>query len=769
MKSVKFKSDMSTICKLTLVFFLLMNVYQLLPILNEGFLFGDDNTSNFVYTVRISEMLRAGNFRFWFPDYSMGQPLFFYYQPIPHLLTACVYLVFPFLEPILLYKALIILGITLIPLSMYIGMRWMNFTELMCLIGALVVCSVSSWRGFGFEVNTLFRWGQYSHLWGLVLSPLVIGYNYKNFFGERKLFLAVVSLGLLFLTHAVMGIVACAAVGSLFLISSWDWNTKTKDLFFFIKLFTGVGAIASIIILPNMLFDNFVDGFSTVDKEKHFGIGLEKTIQYFWNGNFFDKNHWKLITPGVSIGIVAVCFLLTRYNSLIKTERQQVLFLIVNLLIGIVLISGTQSFPFLKYTPVINSVLFLRLLPYIHFIGILLLAFGFGRIIMYAIDNYTGVSDELQFTKFFAFSICLLSIVLATHRSNLNFNSKANVYNHLGANPTKSIGFAEVIDTLNQYPHGRIHMEKIATHFELHLPPLYADKPITKFVAASSHTNLGLYYLKNIDWESQHQMNLFNIQYLLSKKDHPIPDFVDPILKNDRYNLSKTTSSSGYFDIVHANTVVQSHNQAARKLLLNWMERPELLEQKEHIALSGDLSRNYFEEKGFKTFISLKGGNKRVPATLCTIKNKEAQELLSTEINEPFGYYLSKRMSKDTATTTISSEILEEYHEDGYYRANIAVHNVSDDALTWAMVKVNAHPDWTAKVDGKEVEWVQMSPCFMAVPISRGIHTIEFKFGISPIRKSLLLLAFLTILGLGIRALLQNRKQEKRYFEALEL
>jgi len=158
------------IIPISLLIFSLFNIYLLSPVLQEGFLYGDDSTSNYAYTIRVAEMIAAGNFRFWLPDFSMGQPLFFYYQPLPHLLTALLYLIFPFAEPLLIYKLLVLSGFVLIPLSMYQGMRWMDFSKSMCWIGAIGVLGINSWRGFGFEYQTLFWWGQYSHLWGLVIG-----------------------------------------------------------------------------------------------------------------------------------------------------------------------------------------------------------------------------------------------------------------------------------------------------------------------------------------------------------------------------------------------------------------------------------------------------------------------------------------------------------------------------------------------------------------------------------------------------------------------
>ncbi len=741
-----------------LVLFTLSNLYLLSPILGEGFLYGDDNTSNFAYTVRISEMISAGNFRFWFGDYSMGQALFFYYQPLPHLCTALIYLAFPFADPVFLYKLIVLLLIVLLPFTMYQGMRWMGFTKVMCLLAALICYSVSSWRGFGFELNTLFRWGQYSHLWGLVLTPIAVGYAYKSFFGERKLFLPVTLLGVLFLTHTVMGIVACLAIASLFLISEWKLTQKRNDAIYLAKIFIGVFCIAAVILVPNLLYEDYVDGFSTVDQEKHFGIGLSAAFTKFFKGEIFDQNNFPVLTVCIvlALWIGGFCYLKNKSAIAVVTERRLLLFLGLNFILSIVLISGAQTFPFLKYTPVYNSVLVLRLLPLWHFIAILTVSFGLGKFIAYAGQSSRTAIPEIQFLKYTAQVVILVLVVYLGYRQQDLFTKKAKVYNLIGAASNRNPGYKEALSFLKTQAHGRLHMAGVKSHFESHLPALLADKPASKFFAASSHTNLGLFYLKHMKDTLSCHYNLFGLPYLLDKTKQDRKGIGTSIFKNRQYEIYQTTAQNSYFDITHANTVCFSHNQAARTLVLNWMHTPELLDHKEHIVIAEDRPRSYFEAKGFTKFIELEQEDKRVAAKAFTLENTKTQEKIESHVGEAVGKYLSQEL--DTTASSSYGQVLAAQMEDGYYQATLKVSPNEKDSLLWATLKVNAHPDWIAKVDGEVVDWVQMSPCFMAVPISAGTHVVEFEFGISPLRKALLGLSLLTIIGLWGMEVLQAER-----------
>ena len=68
-----------------------INAYLLAAIFQPGYVRGWDHAAHYVYTLRWSEMFTDGNFRFRLPYYSMGQPLYYYYQPLPHVMTALLH------------------------------------------------------------------------------------------------------------------------------------------------------------------------------------------------------------------------------------------------------------------------------------------------------------------------------------------------------------------------------------------------------------------------------------------------------------------------------------------------------------------------------------------------------------------------------------------------------------------------------------------------------------------------------------------------------
>ena len=56
------------------------------------------------------------------------------------------------------------------------------------------------------------------------------------------------------------------------------------------------------------------------------------------------------------------------------------------------------------------------------------------------------------------------------------------------------------------------------------------------------------------------------------------------------------------------------------------------------------------------------------------------------------------------------------------------------------------HPNWKAIIDKKEVKPIILSPFFMGIPLSKGLHTVLFYYSPPLTRTILLLLSFIVLL-----------------------
>ncbi len=735
------------------------------PLFGEGFISGHDNTSHYIYSLRLAEMIGEGNFRLWLPDFSMGMPLFYYYQPIPHCLTALSFLLFPGIDSLLLMKGIVVFLLTLLPLSIYQGFRWMDIPKTICLVSALLTFGIQSWIGLGFELRSILGWGLYAQLWGMVLAPLTIGYVYKSYFGKRSLFLPVTLLGILLLTHVLSGIIACLSIGLLIFVSRWNWQQKLKDALYLTKVYLGAFAIASVLLVPTLLGGNYISGYFKLDEEHHLGLGLFKTVQYFLNGNMFDYNRLPIFTLLLIGGLLTYAYQLQKQRKYAKElQSPSSLFILLNFGMAFFLIAGAQTFSFLQYTPLYNNLPFLRLLSHLHLFALPIIGFSIVFAFHYLYTTYQATKLNKSIVRNTSMGLAFLPfLALVFYLGNTQFSNLSKYAKTYQVH--KDNEFIEALDFLKTQDYGRVNVTSITGSAHYYLPSINANKPIGRFYAAGNRSNLGQFYLHKFNNQNANHYELFAYNYLLTDYDKEYPSFGEAIFKNKQYRIFKTTQQHNFFEVVRSNTLVQSHNQAARHLLTYWMKQANFLDQKNHLAIVADQNPSYFDAKGFSNFIQLQRKDERLSASKFTLHNQGASEHIETIIDledKGLAQYLNQQM--DTLPQNSLGQIVNEYTEEGYYKAELEVFpsNTQDvNALQWVLLKVNAHPDWQAKVNGQIVEWTQMSPCFMAVPLKAGKHIVEFEFGVSRLRIALLGLGFLTIIGLGLWEVIQTKRAMK--------
>ncbi len=745
---------------IVLFLFSLLNIVLLSPIFQEGLINGHDNTSHYIYSLRLAEMVQEGNFRLWLPDFSMGMPLFYYYQPIPHCATAAIFLLFPMVEPLLLMKIIVVALLTLLPLSIYQGFRWMGLPRSICLLTSLLTFSIQSWQGLGFELRAVLGWGLYAQLWGMVLTPLAIAYVYKSYWGNRSLWLPTCLIGILLLTHILSGIIACLSIGLLIFMHQLDKKESIKGLFYITKIYIGAFAIAALLLIPTLLGGAYISGYFKLDETHHLGLGLQKAIHFFFNGKLFDGKRLPVFTITLIMSIGLGIFLSDKkqwFNN-IGLQAKAAGFIILNFIMAFLLLAGAKTFTFLQYTPLYDNVPFLRLLSHLHFFSLPIIGFGLiilGKFILQASISIKNWRDALLRIACFIGLTFIACYFLHSQVKQFGQYAKANVM----SNP-KAV--EEVSDFLGQLEGDRVNVAKVpgAAYY---LPALQ-NKAIGRFYAAGNRSNLGQYYLHKFNNQSPLHYELFGFPYLMAANYKEYKYLTNVIFNNERFRIYKTTSQQQYFDIVRTNTVTLSQNQAARQLLTYWMKNKDFLLQKNHIAIADQHPKRFFQENGFSNFIELQRKDKRLAASQFTLANEANAEHLKTIIDlkdDGLANYLNHQI--DSIPENGWGNIIKESIEDGYYKAEIEVFPQENDAQAlWAMLKVNAHMDWQAKVDGQRVDWVQMSPCFMAVPITPGTHIVEFEFGVSPLRWALCGLSLLTIIGLGCYEVFSRREPKRK-------
>ncbi|MFT5859215.1 MAG: hypothetical protein ACI865_001315 [Flavobacteriaceae bacterium] len=109
-----------------------------------------------------------------------------------------------------------------------------------------------------------------------------------------------------------------------------------------------------------------------------------------------------------------------------------------------------------------------------------------------------------------------------------------------------------------------------------------------------------------------------------------------------------------------------------------------------------------------------------------------AEAVVSGEFDKITKYpliFLASELDKDHNIDTTSIDTLshQKLRIDGFNPNNITI-NVQSTTSSYLVYVQNHHPSWNVYIDSKKAELHKVSDTFMAVKISKGTHTVDFRF-----------------------------------------
>jgi len=227
----------------------------LLPTVTAG---GDTPCHYPTFVWFYERLLPHGRLHGWYPGAYLGQPLLLYYFPLPFLAMSALA---PFFGLPVAFKLGTVLGVFLLPVLTYAGLRLMGFGFPAPLLGAaasfvFLFCEENPIWG-GTLASTLA--GEFAYMLGLGLAVLFLGVAYRAYsrgwsWRGPALLLALTGLAhgyavlwaglaaayflysarrpartLGWLAAVAMGAFAAAALWLLPLLSAWGWTTPYDD------------------------------------------------------------------------------------------------------------------------------------------------------------------------------------------------------------------------------------------------------------------------------------------------------------------------------------------------------------------------------------------------------------------------------------------------------------------------------------------------------------------------------------------------------------
>ncbi len=699
-----------------LMFLFLFSFVALSPLLNAGFSYGDDNTPHYVFTVRLTEMLRNGNFHLWDPDANIGFAMLQYYQPLSYLFTSVLYLTLPWIDSLFLYKLLLILLFSLFPVCIYISCRLFGLSKEISLFSAFFSLTIHSSTSFGFEISSYLIYGLYSMLFGMLLLPITIAYCFRELMNSKRLFGPVLLLSLTFLFHTFVGIAAYFSVALLFFV-----RRKWSDFVYLFKIFLFSFLVISFWFIPLLLTLNYYGGHPFQPEEMLSGYGISNVLFFLFSAQLFDSLRLPFFTCFFFIGVFACLFSrkieehLSKQHSISPNVAN---YFLLNFCGFLLLLAGKKTFSFLFDFGLLQ---FSRFFSGIDLFGIFIAGVGASFVFSLLREKVVSFRENKQLVA------CLLVVFLTSAFLMLFLvsvffllHNHARTFSLQEQDPT----YLDALSFLAKLPNARVHangVTGIQTHFRLYTVPLYAKKPLSVSYAVGLQDALGFFYAESFKEPNPLFLDLFNERYLLSSNEKNYP-YAELLYKNENYSVYQV-NTSGYFALVHASNAFVLDNKKARPLIIEW-SNSSLFAEKNFLLLLELNQISFFQNNSAVHIFSPEMLALSSPTEIISQLSKNSQDSNESPQNQSCGSILSEEINDTTYAGTFQTI----------------------DSSCFLMLKVNAHPYWHALVDGQEISWVQISPSFMAVPVSEGIHKIEFEYQIPRWRLGLFLFSCFILL-----------------------
>ncbi|XP_047130564.1 uncharacterized protein LOC101237644 isoform X2 [Hydra vulgaris] len=525
-----------------------------------------------------------------------------YTEPIPSLFTALAMIIFNrFGSPLCIFRCVIVFLVSLIPLTLYLGVYRMVFSQTQGIFVALLLFCINSKFQFGFELNAVFLQGLFNQLFGMVVVPITVSkmYNHGMNWKKSNQDTSALYLCLIYCCHIPSGIICSLASLSAFITFFITKEFKLSNcisaamrflgLHIRVVLYLSWWIVATIISYPYLK--------SSCQETIH---SISHLINIVINGSLFgDKNHFFWFTSLVLIGLFTTLIDFCSVFKLKKFSINNQYYSVWLFLMTFFVVLACLSNLFLT----LNNFVFL-----IHFCGLLLASTSLQ---LFFQVFYKFVAFTSLFKALFILIISSVSIKHFTLTISENVLTEGNE------------NFQNALRALqNESTHGRIFIhEKLGTGDPwdiINIPSLTGKLGVLESCHDSSNNPVS-YYLDMVAQNSvaekfENFLRLYNIKYVagyssfIEKNFNHIAD-LEHVIKYDDFEILKVYEDEekyGFFSFVHLpgyvdgnkknlhQAVVQSLDLYSQNLLLYLNPRRNSAIRKQNVLVIQTVSKRYF-------------------------------------------------------------------------------------------------------------------------------------------------------------------------------
>ena len=675
---------------------------------------GDDVSSHILASTRLAEHLAAGRAGWWMDDLNLGLPLAHFYQPLPHVATAVLALALggPG-QATLAYQLLAALLLILIPIAGYVGFRRFGLAPTGALCSAVALVMMSAPKAYyGLTTRHFLVVGLYTLLWGAVAAPLALGEGARFLRGRGRASLAMAAFALLFFSHGLiaMGLVPVFVFTAVFGGEDGGPTLRERGLRL-VALGLGTGVLIAFWLLPQLMCSDYFGGWPTAPAQRADGFGLERVLREWWRGKLTDFHR------GPVLAMLSVVGLAGALARLRRVEHRIVVFGVV---LFVVFTAGRVTFGSLVdwlFPPNKRIEGMMRWIALVHFF----LAISAGLGVQLVVDSLARIRvlRDRPWTSAAALpAVASAALLIATMP---RFVKDVDWGFQTFTDSLERPAYLFAAEALRDAPRpGRVFASEETghgSHWDMAYLALLTGKPMSLSHGVGVQDSLNYYYLTLFHPLEPDdpagvaaRAELFNIRYLVVRPEASLGGLnARNVAQRGSYRVVELPGDYGYFDVIAPPRIVDGKPVELRETFRRWMTE----------GLPSGASFQRLREPVALAFPSLPS------ATSDFAETQRESPQLSAAASEPGG------------------RVLDEAAAPSEFRATVSVD--ADEA--WLLLKATPHPFWEARVDGESRAFYTLSPAFMGLALSRGEHSVVFRFRAPAWQKWLLVASPLALLG----------------------
>ena len=646
---------------------------------------------------RLADSLVTGNWSLdpWVSLWALGFPLWHFYQPLPHIVAGLWMAATSHIASApASFAVLYYLLLALVPLSTYIGARWLGLEPLAAGFAAILIIAVSEvgdLSRYGLSYGAYVRRGSglYTQLMSFDLLMPALGLaNYSLITGRRRILTACL-VAATALSHVIFGYAAIVSIAIMAIVG--PAGDRSRRVVRAASILIPTVALLAWFVVPMLLSSGEINRCRWDDVWKFDSWGAGNILRTLYSGEFFDWGRLPVLTLAIA---AASLFALYRW----KRPMPRRLLVLTGLWLAIFF--GRTTWGYLMLALGLPPTFHIsRFESVFELFAVLLTAWAMAKIVAAAWRaGYWGKA---------AASIALgaMAIVIFAERASyLKLNdywgdeSLAGIA-HEGADLDAAL--ADIRAILRERPGrvwagpsgmwgGKFHIAGSQGYSFLSIAGL--DELTFLYHSLSWNSDV----TAEIDERDPYQARLFAMRAVLAPVTQAVPSYFKRRAVHGGLTVYEA-SDEGYFGLVDIGARYDGPLSSVLNRDWGWMQNPAV-RTGAVVALGGDV-RGAPDWKMFEALPPL-----------------------------------------DPRFSTLRGKVISENKQGETYSARLAVLRPC-----YALLKITYFPGQQATVDGKAAPIFRVYPDFCAIPVGPGEHRIEVRYRPGPIKPILLVVGIIAV------------------------